>query len=239
MKSLYVTKIILPFKKKFFLNQSFKLIIGKTFRNKKIIYKILYIPIIMISFFFLMFFISSNNSKKIQLRIENIERTDQIYKNSVKLALIQQFFLIEKDKKYLKEAEQKTQNLLNEIDLFLNEVNNSKDTEVLLITKKLLNQFLQNLFYVGDLEKSGNLTDLGLKASNKKLKNNLNSIDNAINNFKEQQLKKLNSTENFNRKIIYFTVFICVIFGMLISLFITFSIVNPLKSLHKQMRQLL
>lgn len=201
----------------------------------KITHKIILQSLLMIGIILCISFISISNSKKIEARVKTIQNANMIYNEMVELALEQQNFLIERDSKYIKNAQNRVITITNEVDKVLKTVNNNIDKEVLGVVKIEINKLINNLLIIGNLESSGSLSDIGLKLSNEKLRKNLSNVNEAIETYKTGQEKKLQADYVYNKVIAYISIVLGILVGGLISIFITLSITKPLKKLYDEM----
>ena len=183
-------------------------------------------------------FISISNSKKIESRVKTIQNASLIYNKMIELALEQQNFLIEKDFKYITNAQNEVIIMTAEVDKILKTADNSIDREVLGVVKIEISKLINNLLIIGDLESNGFLSEVGLKLSNEKLKKNLANVNEAIETYKNNQEKKLQTDYSYNKTTAYISIILGILVGGLISIIITLSITKPLKKLYDEMLHL-
>lgn len=206
--------------------------------NGKIVNKIVFQSLFMIGIILCISFISISNSKKIDARFKIIQKSNMIYNEMIELALEQQNFLIEKDSKYIKNAQNKVISITNKVNEVLETTDNTSDKEILGIVKIEINKLINNLLTIGDLESNGSLSETGLKLSNEKLKKNLSNVNEAIESYKSGQEKKLQMDYAYNKMIAYISIILGILVGGLISIIITLSITRPLKKLYYEMLHL-
>lgn len=206
--------------------------------NGKIVNKIIIQSLFMIGIILCISFISISNSKKIDTRVKIIQKSNMIYNEMIELALEQQNFLIEKDSKYIKNAQNRVISITNKVNEVLETTDNNSDKEILGIVKIEINKLINNLLIIGDLESNGSLSETGLKLSNEKLKKNLSNVNEAIESYKSGQEKKLQMDYDYNKMIAYISIILGILVGGLISIIITLSITKPLKKLYYEMLHL-
>lgn len=158
-----------------------------------------------------------------------------IYNQISNLAILQQNFLIEKDYKYIDEAKNLSPLIIKDIDTLIKNTKNSVNKNILSIVNTEIDKLINNLSEVGELQKNGNLSEIGFKSINYRLKNNLTSIDEAILKFKANQESVISRKYNTILIIIYSSVVLGIILGFAIARVIAKSITIPLKKLQKNM----
>lgn len=217
--------------KTLFLNLKFK----NKLINLNISQRILAIPFLMIIIIILISGISIIGNKINNKKIQELQQVNQIYTDISKLSILQQNFLVERNFSYIESANSLYQKINSDVDAVLLSVKNNSDKEILNIVKNEITKLMNNLTDTSNLEKNGNLSELGLKSSNTKLKNNMLNVDEAISKFKENREKSLAKNYYLNKIISYFSIFIGIIIGLTVSYFIAISITKPLKKLHAHM----
>ncbi len=217
--------------KTLFLNLKFK----NKLINLNISQRILAIPFLMIIIIILISGISIIGNKINNKKIQELQQVNQIYTDISKLSILQQNFLVERNFYYIESANSLYQKINSDVDAVLLSVKNNSDKEILNIVKNEITKLMNNLTDTSNLEKNGNLSELGLKSSNTKLKNNMLNVDEAISKFKENRENSLAKNYYFNKIISYFSIFIGIIIGLTVSYFIAISITKPLKKLHAHM----
>lgn len=217
--------------KPLFLNLKFK----NKLINLNISQRILAIPFLMIIIIILISGISIIGNNINNKKIQELQQVNQIYTDISKLSILQQNFLVERNFSYIESANSLYQKINSDVDVVLLSVKNSSDKEILNIVKNEISKLMNNLTDTSNLEKNGNLSELGLKSSNTKLRNNMLNVDEAISKFKENREDSLVKNYYLNKIISYFSIFIGIIIGLTVSYFIAISITKPLKKLHTHM----
>lgn len=217
--------------KPLFLNLKFK----NKLINLNISQRILAIPFLMIIIIILISGISIIGNNINNKKIQELQQVNQIYTDISKLSILQQNFLVERNFSYIESANSLYQKINSDVDVVLLSVKNSSDKEILNIVKNEISKLMNNLTDTSNLEKNGNLSELGLKSSNTKLRNNMLNVDEAISKFKENRENSLVKNYYLNKIISYFSIFIGIIIGLTVSYFIAISITKPLKKLHTHM----
>lgn len=204
-------------------------------KNNSIYKRINFIPIIMITIILIISCIFLYGNNLIKKNFNETQEINLIYNQISNLAILQQNFLIEKDYKYIDEAKNLSPLIIKDIDTLIKNTKNSVNKNILSIVNTEIDKLINNLSEVGELQKNGNLSEIGFKSINYRLKNNLTSIDEAILKFKANQESVISRKYNTILIIIYSSVVLGIILGFAIARVIAKSITIPLKKLQKNM----
>lgn len=206
--------------------------------NIKIGHKIAIVFTLLTSIIILVSSISIHNSKKIEARVNRLQRANSIYNDIINLAINQLNFMIKKDSIFIEDFSKKSAEVTKNIDIFIENSKNLDDKETLNLLKIEFQKFCNDFATIVELRSSGLLTDAGIEQSNDELNMLLTNADTAITRIMNNQQEGLKRDYTINKILIYLSIFLGIFIGSIVSFFIILSITKPLKKLYAEMTYL-
>lgn len=197
--------------------------------------RILSIPIIMLIIIIIISGVSQLGNYLNKNIITELIKVNQINTDISQLSILQQNFLLERNFSYVQDAEKLNNKINMNIENAISLSTNNANKEILFIIKNELDKLMNNLKDTSNLERNGNLTELGMKASTAKIKLNLINVNDAITKYKENVEKKLSLNYKGNIITNFISIFLGILLGFGISWIIAISITKPLKSMYSNM----